>query len=309
MFRRYEATLPVSTEIFLTRPPAIIDQDLWDRVQQKLQQAGRRSRGRTPNAGEQQPLIGKLVDDTGDRLTPSHCTKAGRRHRYYVSKRLIAGGPDPTGWRLPAQALETSVASLIADHLKSAASERRLLASPDLREDEALQRAADNLAQDFRSQEPDLLRTFLVRGTVTPKDVRLSLDAKVLSARLGIPTKDLAADLCDVRAPLQLRRRGVEAKLVIGEARPMPDPALTKALSASHQWAKALREGTPLKVIAAAANCTGAYIRKRGQLAFLSPKIQIAIRDGTLPADITLEQFLRQKTPLDWTHQERAFGL
>ena len=287
--------------------PAIIDQDLWDRVQQKLQQVARRSRGRTPAAVDHPSLLGKLVDDTGDRLTPTHCTKTGRRHRYYISNRLISGGTDPTGWRLPARALETSVTSLIVDHLASAASDHRLLATPDLRDDVALQRAAEDLVQTLRSPEPDLLRAFLVSGTVTPKYVQLSLNKDVLARHLGVPANKIHPDLCDVCAPLQLRRRGVETKLVVGEAKLMPDPTLAKALRASHHCAIALRDGTPLKVIAAAANCTGAYIRKRGQLAFLSPKIQLAIRDGTLPVDVTLERILRQQIPLDLTHQERMF--
>ena len=89
----------------------------------------------------------------------------------------------------------------------------------------------------------------------------------------------------------------------------MPDPALTNALIAAHHWAQELKNGTSLKTIAQEANCTGAFIRKRGQLAFLSPKIQIAIRDGTLSQDITLEHVLRQRIPLDWIHQERMFGV
>ena len=35
------------------------------------------------------PLAGKLFDETGDRLTPSHTKKNGQRLRYYVSRRLI----------------------------------------------------------------------------------------------------------------------------------------------------------------------------------------------------------------------------
>lgn len=69
-------------------------------------------RGQTASVGvEAAPLVGKLRDETGDRLTPTHTQKQGRRHRYYVSNRLIAGGLDPSGLRLPAKALEELVAS------------------------------------------------------------------------------------------------------------------------------------------------------------------------------------------------------
>ena len=288
---------------------AIIDQDLWDRVQQKLQLGARRSRGRTVGAEEQSLLTGKLCDDTGDRLTPTHSTKSGRRHRYYVSNRLISGGPDPTGWRLPARALEKSIAGLIADHIDIAAAERRLFAMPDLRGDGEVQRAAKDLVHRLREQDRDLLRSILVSGTVSAREIHLTLDKAILETNLGVPAGDLASDLCDIHAPLQLRRRGVEAKLVIGERRPAPDAILTQALREAHRWAQALKGGTPLKTIAGDANCTGAFIRKRGQLAFLSPKIQIAVRDGTLSPEFTAEYILRQGIPLDWMMQERMFGV
>ena len=52
--------------------------------------------------GHRALLTGKLRDETGDLLTPTHAVKKNRRHRNYVSNRLIAGGPDPSGWSLPA---------------------------------------------------------------------------------------------------------------------------------------------------------------------------------------------------------------
>ena len=67
-------------------------------------------------------LCGKIFDETGDRLTPSHSkTKAGTRLRYYVSHRLIknSGATNKDGWRLPAAELESKVAHVIAKHLKA----------------------------------------------------------------------------------------------------------------------------------------------------------------------------------------------
>ena len=34
-------------------------------------------------------LNGLIYDETGDRLGPVHATKAGKRYRYYVSRRLL----------------------------------------------------------------------------------------------------------------------------------------------------------------------------------------------------------------------------
>ena len=58
-------------------------------------------------------LIGKLFDESGEGLTPSHAVKGDRRYRYYVSRSLMKGGVAQVdgGWRLPAAEIERSVAT------------------------------------------------------------------------------------------------------------------------------------------------------------------------------------------------------
>src|SRR6202048_709951 len=56
---------------------------------------------RGAKAPEPSLLAGLLVDARGERLTPSHAVKKGRRYRYYVSAALISGaGTDREGWGL-----------------------------------------------------------------------------------------------------------------------------------------------------------------------------------------------------------------
>ena len=52
-----------------------------------------------------------------------------------------------------------------------------------------------------------------------------------------------------------------------------------------------------------------AFIRTRAPLAFLSPRIQIAIRDGTAPPELTLHRIVQRPIPLDWQEQERLYGI
>ena len=99
---------------------AIIDRKLWEAVQTLLKEQ-RKPRSRSGNLGSGSLLVGKLFDETGDRLTPSHAIKEGRRYRYYISQRLMqARKRDPSGWRLPAEELEAlilaSLRNLLADH-------------------------------------------------------------------------------------------------------------------------------------------------------------------------------------------------
>ena len=68
-------------------------------------------------------LAGLLVDARGERLTPSHAVKKGRRYRYYVSAALITdAGTDREGWRLAAREIEEAVIRILADALTSPAS-------------------------------------------------------------------------------------------------------------------------------------------------------------------------------------------
>ncbi len=289
------------------RHPAIIDQDLWQRVQERLQLASGRRRGRKTDA-QAAPLTGKLRDETGDRLTPTHCIKAGKRHPYYVSNRLIGNGPDPTGWRLPGRKLETAVATAIAGHLEQAVREHMLRATPDLRQDPALEDRARALASELRANTSDLLRHLIVRGVVTSKTITLELNPSKLSKLLGVSKSDLSPDLLEITAPFHLRRRGVEAKLAIGAPAPKPDRILLRTLADAHHWAAGLRNGDPIKTVAHNAGHQTVFIRTRGQLAFLSPKIQAAIRDGTQPPELTLKRILGRPVPLEWTLQDRLYG-
>ena len=72
-----------------------------------------------PGASHPSQLAGKLFDETGGRLTPSHASKGVKRYLYYVSRRLIAGMEDDigTGWRLAANWLERDLARSVREHL------------------------------------------------------------------------------------------------------------------------------------------------------------------------------------------------
>src|SRR5208337_513859 len=58
------------------------------------------------------PLTGKLFDESGQSLTPSHAVKGERRYRYYVSRSLIKGTDSAgRGWRVPAPEIERTIAA------------------------------------------------------------------------------------------------------------------------------------------------------------------------------------------------------
>ena len=101
-------------EVYEGLHASIIDQDQFDRVQEQLQKRSVIKRGKHPSRGHSAFLVGKVYDETEDRLTPSKSKKSsGRVIRYYYSNRLISGGADPTGWRLRADMLEQLLSCLL----------------------------------------------------------------------------------------------------------------------------------------------------------------------------------------------------
>ncbi len=288
--------------------PAIIDNALWQEVQTKLIAASARPRGRSDTATEARILTGKLRDETGDLLTPTHTRRHGRRFAYYVSNRLIAGDIDPSGWRLPAEGIEASIGRIVVQHLRKAAARHTVLAQPNASGAADLQRRTVGLADRIEA-EPELLGKVTLSGTLAQGQLMLRLDPAILSVELAVSPDALAASLLSISQPFALRRRGIETRIIAGEIIPAPDPVLQRTLAEAHGWARALRAGTSLIDIARETGHSKPYIRARLPLAFLAPRVQAAILEGRQPVDLCVARIIREDLPMGWADQARIFGI
>lgn len=288
---------------------AIISEPLWERVQAQLQASGRKTRGQSAGGFRSvSPLIGKIVDETGDRLTPSHTQRRGKRHRYYISNRLLSGGADPSAWRLPAATFEATIADLIASHIEAAARSVTLLSAPEAGTAGDLSLRATTYAASLHEGSNSNLGVLLASGTLSRGHIELVLNRGTLAEALQVPEDALSSTVLRIHVPIQMRRRGVETRFVTGSLRPLPDPKLTTSLAKAHRWLAQVKDGISTVEIATQERCAESYIRTRIQLAFLSPQIQEAILDGTQPPDLTLERLVRSAIPLDWAEQARKYG-
>src|SRR5499433_255729 len=97
---------------------ALIDDETWIAVRDRLA-AGAGGQRRRPKAAEPSLLAGLLVDAQGQRLTPSHAVKKGRRYRYYISATLITATESDgvQNGRLAAREIEDCVTSILIDAL------------------------------------------------------------------------------------------------------------------------------------------------------------------------------------------------
>ena len=106
-------------------------------------------------AKSESPLIGRIYDDRGNRMSPSHARKQGVRYRYYVSSPLLQGQAGHAGSvrRVPAAEVEALVGQAVREHLKDSASpDGDLIRTHVLRVDVQ----ADHLVIELRAskQEP-----------------------------------------------------------------------------------------------------------------------------------------------------------
>jgi len=119
--RFYIADVPFKGEILKGEQPAIVDRDLFEAVQAKLsEQVNGHKAARMKSEAL---LIGRIFDDRGNRMTPSHARKGGVKYRYYLSSALLQGMADGAGSvrRVPAAEIEALVVRSVREHLKPAA--------------------------------------------------------------------------------------------------------------------------------------------------------------------------------------------
>jgi hypothetical protein len=115
--RFYIGEVAFKGEILAGEQPAIVDKGLFEAVQAKLsQQVSNHKVSRTKSEAL---LLGRIFDDRGHRMTPSHARRRGIKYRYYISSALLQGRRNQAGsvTRIPAHEVETLVVKAARNHL------------------------------------------------------------------------------------------------------------------------------------------------------------------------------------------------
>lgn len=280
---------------------AIIEVELWERIQNKLIETAQKPRGPSVDHNYTAPLKGKLIDETGDNLTSTHTRKHGRAIRYYISNRLIKT-KDPSGWRLPAQVLEESVESCVREQLAKAKANLTLFIASDIAE---LQRLHDTCTiAEFTSSE---IFAFVMRIQLNKHAMSITLDVDMLAKITKTTRQAINPNIRKFAVNMALRKRGVETKIILGDFEPTPNTNLLDTLRKAHGWIDELKAGKSPAEIVRAQNIEMDYFRKRIGLALLSPKIQKAIVTGKHPEDWSVAKFVKTPIPDQWQAQEKLF--
>jgi site-specific DNA recombinase len=256
---------------------AIIDQGLFDAVQQRLDAQARRHR----SAGEQRmaraALTGRLFDATGEPMTPTFSRgKSGRLYRYYVSVSLQRGQArtDDRVMRLPAVAFEKLIGDLVTRLVPAAMAPLDIPAAIHLREHEVLLDLPGKFAADMADRLQD-------------------------GERLVHATKQV----CQIGIPLALPLRGGRKTVANGSRTTRPDRSLIHALRRAHSLLE-FHRGLPFIETAPVSR----YNRDHLALAFLAPDIQRDILAGRQPSALSLEDLRHLDIPLCWERQREVLG-
>jgi site-specific DNA recombinase len=276
----------------------ILDPVLFEAVQAKLaaQAVARRCRLR----GSPALLTGRIFDERGNRMSPTHANKGGVRYRYYISQAVLQKKPQALGsvGRVPAAGLEALVLAALRDHLNASAGGRHL---PD--------------------SDRDLVDRHLESVTLTESELKLRLRefeqaSQQLDAHEGastssgpsIPTiKTIAVPWT---SPVPTTVKGItHVPAHNTPIKPGRREALLIAIAKARQWMDDLAHGrvTSFAAIARREGKAERHIRLLAPLAFLSPRIVSALLDGTAPADFAVTALARA-LPYSWTEQERRVG-
>jgi site-specific DNA recombinase len=258
--------------------------------------------------------MGKLFDESGTGLTPSHAVKGDRRYRYYVSRSLMKGPAARVdgGWRLPAAEIERSVAAAaqsVLDDQQTVVSVIEEAALGSSRTAPLLKSAAVWSAR-LRFEQDKALSSLIDRVDLGQDGIRLSIKLPLSNAGGGAPDGSSHLSLkCHV--PMQIRRRGVELRLVInGAARASckTDQSLLRAVARAHCWFDDLVGGRSMVEIAKRDGVGQQYISRLMRLAFLAPEMVERIVVGRQPPELTAQALRtgRLDVPVGWAAQKRA---
>ena len=275
----------------------ILTRDLFEAVQAKrvANAVARHVRLR----GSAAILTGRLFDDRGNRMSPTHANKRGVRYRYYVSHAILQNRKAEAGniARVPAPEIETLVCDSVRRHLAAmdAADHQTALADREL-----VQRHVARVIVKPQALDVWLIPTCEASAQAEdPVDDPAPCHSPTTTITLPWTAPSFAAVKGIIHAPCAKPTMKAETR-----------EALLTALAKARGWIDDIRLGriASFAEIAEREAQGERHIRLLAPLAFLSPRIIATIIDGTAPADLTVTG-LAKALPYSWAEQEERVGL
>jgi DNA invertase Pin-like site-specific DNA recombinase len=309
---------------------AIIERELWQKAHQNLAEnrQGERKRKRTT---KNSLLTGLLFDEQGNRYTPTHAVKEGKRYRYYTSQAVIHKRKEGAALaRIPAHELERAVADRVLTLLSTP--HELVSATRDLTLPEGQLRyileASGQITRSWEksgAQETEKVLQTIIRKVVVQQDsLQISLDLnafinlihenKFNKARNTQTSTDgnRQPQVLVLACPFRQARRGKELRLVIGENRRISSSstiALVKGIVRARHWYAQVVSGKAGSIteLAKQAGVTSHYVRRIFSCALLAPDLVEVILSQRHSPGLTLSKLVT-RLPLEWEHQREIIA-
>ncbi|MBM6595050.1 recombinase family protein [Microvirga pudoricolor] len=255
---------------------AIIPDELFEAVQNRLSRNHHDKRLRIESGAL---LLGRLADDRGHPMTPSHTQKGARRYRYYVSSVLAQGRKDEAG----------SVARVSAPEIEAAVVS-------------GLKRALGDSFVGEALRDQDLVERHLIQVIIGQGGLEI---AYCLSEGGPLQRQTLAWS----SRPMTRRREVIaptdKPDIVLRPIRSEARAKLLESIVKARAWLDELisTPDTTTDTIAEREGCSERFVRQTLNLAFLSPALVKAAVDGTLPRGCGVSKLA--DPPLDWREQTK----
>ncbi len=293
-------------EVHAGQHPAIVNEALWDAVQERL--AVNRNGHKTKSAAEHPSLLaGKLFDDAGRRLIPSHARKGSKRYRYYVTPVDDPGEPI----RLPAAEIEKLVTTALVHWADSDQQMVEAAGWQDAKLAGDAVAAGKQLARLLQDNPRCQLAACVESVAVGPKAVRITVD------KLGCGLEKVLGrnDPVILEVPAVRKRCGMAVRLIInGQVQSItrtPNVGLVALLAKAREWLRRLTEGGQgIGEIAKQEQVSSGYAARMIHLALLAPDIAQAIALGNQPPELTAKTLMQvMPLPMDWGEQRKLLEL
>jgi site-specific DNA recombinase len=269
----------------------IVDEALFEAVQAKLA-AGAAARSLRLRSSPT-ILAGRIFDDRGNRMTPTHTNKKGARYRYYVSHAMLQKRENEAGSvsRISAPDVERAVVKAVRESCASGSN-----GDADLIDDrELIAGHVERITVNSSAIEIQLVQgaCFEEERTGQKSGNRQSKDLSTLT----VPW--LTAAHSDVKGELHTPSHGTTN--ISGNR----DRVLV-AIAKARAWIHNLIDGgaASFAEIAKREGKVERHIRLLAPLAFVSPRLLSKIIDGAASPDLTVTD-LAQGLAYSWAKQER----
>jgi site-specific DNA recombinase len=292
---------------------AIISDEVWLKTSNLLK-VNRVRRTKSKNQSSESLLLGLLFDRDGNRFTPTHASKKGRRYSYYISQALTGGGSTTSIRRIPASEIEQVVASKVRSLLASQVELAGHFPDLSIREMRLLLAAARHRAELLTdlgtSDAKNIFRAIVKRVVMSESEAQIEIDGSRLLQELlsGQSHHPIGSTGISLVCPFAIKRRGQQVRMVISagddnESRSIP--SLMKVIARSRDWAELIVSGRArtLDDLIKTSGLTRPYVKNAFRCVVLSPPLIDAIISGRHRVDLTVMN-LTHDLPLDWNKQQ-----